>query len=93
MKDDVRFIGIWAMGGMGKSTLARVVYGMVSKEFEASCFIVNVRGKDELSLQKELISQILLENFFIKSECDGGNMIKKILWNKKVLLVFDDVDD
>ena len=93
LKDDVRFIGIWAMGGMGKSTLAGVVYRMVSKEFEASCFIENVRGRDELSLQEDLISQILLEKVFIKNRYDGGNMIKKILWNKKVLLVFDDVDE
>ena len=32
--NNVHFIGIWAMGGMGKTTLARVVYHMVSKEFE-----------------------------------------------------------
>ena len=34
LNDEVRFIGIWAMGGMGKSTLASVVYRMVSKEFD-----------------------------------------------------------
>ena len=31
--NNVRFIGIWAMGGMVKTTLSRVVYDMVSKEF------------------------------------------------------------
>ena len=43
--NDVRFIGIWAMGGMGKTTLARVVYHMVSKEFEACGFIEDVRKR------------------------------------------------
>ena len=33
--NDVRFIRIWTMGGMGKTTLAWVVYHMVSKDFEA----------------------------------------------------------
>ena len=32
---------------MGKTTLARVVYQMVSKEFEAHGFIENVREKFE----------------------------------------------
>ena len=93
LKDDVRFIGIWAMGGMGKSTLANVVYRMVSKEFDACCFIDDVREKDVLSLQKDLISQILHETNLIKNKYDGVHMIKKMLRHKKVLLVLDDVDE
>ena len=98
LKDKVRFIGIWVMGGMGKTTLAKVAYKMFSKEFEACCFIDNVREKydkeGELSLQKNLISQILNDtNLNIKNKCEGEHMIKNRLRGKMILLVLDDVND
>ena len=98
LKNEVRFIGIWAMGGMGKTTLAEVAYKMYSKEFEVSCFIDNVREKSEkkkgyLSLQKNLISQILNDtNLNIKNNCEGEHMIKNMLHGKRILLVLDDVN-
>ena len=86
------------MGGMGKTTLAEVAYKMYSKEFEVSCFIDNVREKSEkkgyLSLQKNLISQILNDtNLNIKNNCEGEHMIKNMLHGKRILLVLDDVND
>ena len=94
LKDDVRSIGFWAMGGMGKSTLAKVAYKMFSKEFDYRCFIEDVRKKDLFLLQKGLISQILKEtNLSIQNKIDGEHMIKKMLRLKKVLLVLDDVDE
>ena len=94
LKDDVRSIGFWAMGGMGKSTLANVAYKMFSKEFDDCCFIDDVRKKDLFSLQKDLISQILKEtNLNIQNKLDGEHMIMKMLRHKKVLLVLDDVDE
>ncbi|KAK9984837.1 hypothetical protein SO802_034362 [Lithocarpus litseifolius] len=94
LKDDVRSIGFWAMGGMGKSTLAKVAYKMISNEFDVCCFIDDVRKKDLCSLQKNLISQISKEtNLNIQNKLDGERMIKKMLQHKKVLLVLDDVDE
>ena len=94
---DVRFIGIWAMGGMGKTTLARVVYHMVSKEFEARGFIEDVREKFEkyglVPLQQKIIDEVLKEkNLKIEEEYDGVLKIKNRLCRKRILLVLDDVD-
>ena len=94
---DVRFIGIWGMGGMGKTTLARALYQRIHNHFDASSFIGNVREesyeKGLISLQKQLLDDILIEsNIRIQHIEWGINLIKDRLCKKKVLIILDDVD-
>ena len=42
-ENNVRMIGIYGMGGLGKTTVARVVYDEFRNHFEGSSFIANVR--------------------------------------------------
>ncbi|CAL2276094.1 unnamed protein product [Prunus armeniaca] len=96
--NDVRFIGIWGMGGVGKTTLAKLVFQRISHHFELSWFLSNVRevsGKQGglVNLQRQILFPILKENVaHVWDEGAGTFFTQNRLCNKKVLLVFDDVD-
>ena len=95
--NDVRKIGVWGVGGIGKTTLARVVYDMVSKNFEGDCFLANVREaceKDGLvPLQQQFIKKILNESMNIPDAGEGVSIIMNMLHHKRILLVLDDVNE
>ncbi|KAL7587034.1 hypothetical protein Lser_V15G37550 [Lactuca serriola] len=55
----VRMIGIWGVGGGGKTTLASSVYEEISRKFDGCCFLENIREKSSKKGLEELQQKIL----------------------------------
>ncbi|XP_039166710.1 disease resistance protein RPV1-like [Eucalyptus grandis] len=92
--DDVRLIKIYGMGGIGKTTLAKVIFNEVCSHFgEYSYFLEDIREKSSranglIELQKKFLDKIdYRAGTSSIDEIDHGvKRIEEALHNKKVLL-------
>ncbi|XP_019072108.2 disease resistance protein RPV1 [Vitis vinifera] len=92
--DDVGMIGIWGMGGIGKTTLARALYNEISRQFEAHSFLEDV-GKVLVNKGLIKLQQIFLYDLLEEKDLNtkGFTFIKARLHSKKALVVLDNVND
>ncbi|KAM7466120.1 hypothetical protein LguiB_013682 [Lonicera macranthoides] len=97
--DGVRFIVIHGMGGLGKTTIAKVIYDKYQHHFECHSFLKDVRENSKSSngivgLQNQLRSNILKTKISdIEDYNEGIAKIKDAVHGKKVLIVLDDVTE
>ncbi|XVE84955.1 hypothetical protein DITRI_Ditri17bG0053300 [Diplodiscus trichospermus] len=94
----IKVLGLYGMGGIGKTTLAKAIYNKILGHFEFRSFISNVRELSEhdsglVSLQNKLIGDLSV-NVVLSADDVNANAstIREIIHEKRVLLVLDDVN-
>ncbi|KAI5419815.1 hypothetical protein KIW84_043830 [Lathyrus oleraceus] len=96
----VKVLGLYGMGGVCKTTLAKALFNSLVGRFERRCFVSNVRhssSKEDglLSLQTNIIKDLSSEEgtqSFMGDVNAGISTIRNIVRENRVLLVLDDVD-
>ncbi|KAL3747746.1 hypothetical protein ACJRO7_016537 [Eucalyptus globulus] len=94
---DVRIVGIWGEDGVGKTTLAKVIYEKISSQFDRCSFLADIGATAKhlggvRLLQSKLMFDILSREYKVDQVGKGVDFFKGILRNMKVLIVLDDVE-
>ncbi|KAI7740561.1 LOW QUALITY PROTEIN: hypothetical protein M8C21_023929, partial [Ambrosia artemisiifolia] len=98
--NEVLFIGICGMSGIGKTTLAEAVYKDIKRKFDKSSIIENIKdiskqndSTDLCKLQQKLLDDILNEKSIrVQSVIHGQTLLETKLRGFKVIIVLDDVN-
>jgi len=92
---EVHIIGLWGMGGIGKTTLAAAIFQKFSFKYEGKCFLENVTEVSKINginnTCNKLLSKLLREDLDIDTPKVIPSMIRRRLKSMKSFIVLDDV--
>ena len=98
--NDVRMVGVYGLGGIGKTTIINALYNRISNQFESVSLLIEVRKETTensglLKLQQQLLNDILgtTRKMVLRNVHQGIKEIRDKLSSKKVLVFLDDVDE
>ena len=91
--EKVMMVGIWGMGGIGKTTIAKAIYNEIGRNFESRSYLPKIREawdkeKDQVSLQNQLLSDICKTTKMKINSIESGKItLRDRLRSKKALVV------
>ena len=91
---NIRIIGIFGMGGVGKTSLLQTINNSlkVRNSFDVIIWVTVSKDLDILNLQDCIAKRLKLQNFPDKSSFEERkHMLSSYLKNKKFLLLLDDL--
>ncbi|CAG7882112.1 unnamed protein product, partial [Brassica rapa] len=103
--EEVRMVGLWGSSGIGKTTIARVLFQRLSRHFRGSIFIDRAFVSKTMEIFKEANPddynmKLHLQRNFLSEILSKGDIkinhlsaVEERLKNQKVLIFIDDFDD
>ncbi|CAN6372407.1 unnamed protein product, partial [Urochloa humidicola] len=94
-----RIVSIAGFGGLGKTTLAKVVYDEIKRQFGCTAFVTVSRNHDIKKLLKQMLYAFDKEKFkdhinsTMLDETHLIDLVREFLQNKRYLIVIDDIWD
>ncbi|XP_059076851.1 disease resistance protein Roq1-like [Cryptomeria japonica] len=90
-------LGVWGMGGLGKTTLSKALYNKIHHFFEASSFVSNVKSESSIrglrKLQQQIFRDLLKTQVKVDNIDHGKVPMRNRLASLRALVVLDDIDN